>query len=857
MPNQEIQKKILKLISSDNKLCLVPSDIYKDGKKVPWGKWRKTSIIDPIQLFDILDNIGTEKVALVCGIKSGNLICVDIDEKHCGGISQLVFRDLRELLPTLWERLRIEKTINGGYHLFYRINLVGEEKCPNENIKLARRLLDDGKSWQDFIELKCEGGICQTYPSEGYELVYDRPIPIFSLSEHKEIIYLVRSFDKQPEQELTFNSGVTNFKNELYTNGKNPFECFDDSDEGARLLENEGWRQRRNKIASDCIGWIKPNGKGEDIQAFFHTKKRFYSVYIDEGVVLQGFYKPSKLLCLLKYGNTKSESRKSLYAHLVKEGYGEYSEVYENNVIKRFVKQRKEVTDLPKNFSEEAKIEFVEAKKKNNELYPYGVFWYIEENGSFYISQKNIDEVVVAMEYKWYGGKIYKVDEELGYLLKTVTEQELFHSLLLYIGDNDEMSDVYDEYSKHIVKYGKLTIERLKEFSKLDESRLLLSSKFISYKFYKNCYLKITKDEIEEVSYSLDIGDKFVFEDNIIKRNYNQELGFKKSMYWEYLSKSVGVGNGNYVFNVIGYLIHDFIDDSMNSIIVASESFGDGRKIGGGSGKNIFFNLLNHISSVHVIDGRQVETDKNLLQSYNFEKILVLSDVEEKFDYSFFKNFSSNTSAMKKLYQDVIILKRKQMPKLAVLTNYSYKVTSGLERRIIPLEFSDFFAKIRGGVGKHFKCMFPGKEREDELGDWDEIEWNCFDSIMSMCIQSYLSVGELVPNDLSESGWEKQFKQNYTEQTLQFINDNINTWLCAQEGKVDTKDFNDKYETFCKENHIQLKYQASSTLINRALEDYCEYNKIEFLKNQTWKVNNIGVKGRIFIGESVKVDLPF
>lgn len=853
--------EITRLVKEEN-LSLLPEPC----KGIAWSKIEGKT--DCLTLFDQMDSNNTDIVCIICGARSGNLVCLDIDVKYKRGFDVSFFDAIKNSeYRDLFASMRLERTPSGGYHFFYKICEIGNNEIPRSE-KIASRPateeeLSNNKTLKKycFLETRGEGGICKTNPSPNYRLLnrgiisgslldgsLEEGIPTITYNEHCSIIEFCKLFDECPE-EKNIKIKVERDIVERYQIGCNPYESFNNSELGANVLcDYADWVL--SKKSGEYLLFKKKGRKDYDIGATFNKTLKFFCIHTSNTEFAHKIYSPSNLLCYLQYGGDKGE----LGRWLEVSGFGKLRRSVEKRIITRNARQK---LPPPENASEEGKKEYDEELKKFELKYPHGTFWEEDEKGNISISQQGIDNVLVGMEFKYYNNKIYQIQDG-GYLLKHITEGELFHCLLLYIGENWEgRNKVYDAYSKHIKTYGDLTISRLIEFCKLPHERIMESDSSISYKFYNNCYLSISSNEINEIDYS-QIGDKYILQESVLNRNYKKPDGnYKDSMYWKYLEYAITGGMSDYVHKIIGYLTHDFLNDSMNSIIVATASNPDPKK-GSGSGKNLFFNILNHATTVHVIDGAQVELKNSLLQSYNFERVLVISDVVQHFNYSFFKNFSSGASSLKKLYQDVVVLKRSQMPKPVILTNYSYVDDAGLGRRIIPIEFSEFFSKFvqNGfrGIRGYFGCMFPSY---DKLGEWDEFNWNAFDYIIAISIQMFLSSGELMPQELSDGGWEKQFVQTYKEDTFNFIEQNIEKWCSENLGRVETSAFDKCYNDYCNYNNIRETYRKKSATLNKAIDDYCNYKKIKFEKNKNWTIGGIPTKGRIFGNLFVEEKVPF
>ena len=152
-------------------------------------------------------------VGVVCGGKSGNLV-IDHD---CGGeaYNEYVSR-VERLASGLINRLVIEQTPSGGYHLHFRVHdipISGNQKLASKRITVSGpgdhpyrgkdyKALQDGDNWvicPDLIETRGEGGQAIIWPSPGYQLIQPgedgifNPPPI-SAKEHKVLIDTAKTF---------------------------------------------------------------------------------------------------------------------------------------------------------------------------------------------------------------------------------------------------------------------------------------------------------------------------------------------------------------------------------------------------------------------------------------------------------------------------------------------------------------------------------------------------------------------------------------------------------------------------------------------------------------------------------------
>src|SRR5690606_11483485 len=148
---------------------------------------------------------------------------------------------------------------------------------------------------------------------------------------------------------------------------------------------------------------------------------------------------------------------------------------------------------------------------------------------------------------------------------------------------------------------------------------------------------------------------------------------------------------------------------------------------------------------------------------WNGERVLGISDTPEGFDFSFFKELITGKGIQKKLYKDERPIDVGEMPKFIGQTNHSVVCTDGgMKRRMMILEFTDFFTNA-GGVNIHYKGkLFPT--------DWSNDDWAGYDNLIIESVQVYLSQGRTIKQkELSDGGWLKRFKQQFRHVASDFI----------------------------------------------------------------------------------------
>lgn len=805
------------------------------GAKVAYTGWKKyqSAIITKEELWHSMEYWNTTAIAMICGKVSGNLEIIDIDSKYYPGIDATIFADIKQIYPDLFPRLRIHKTPSGGYHILYRV----ADGVVTGNLKLAGRHATEAElqakpknKTYNFIETRGEGGYALAPPSMGYSVHSGAQIPLITPLERDSLIALCKGYTeiaptvKQPTVAKSFES--------IYS--ENPFEHFNGSIAAEDVLSEHGYILFND--STNYRRWTRPGRDAAGVSVTFRKDFRLYYFFsTSTEFPSEKWIDPSTVLAILKFGDN-NDNKKKLFRWLVSEGYGKYTEAHERKIVTGAATYK---TGVPANLSSEAKQWVDEALQKATEMHPYGIFWAENEKGNTYISRERLYGVSEQMGYRLHNEQICLISK---YAIHQHDPRQYFDSLRAYIKieDADEYENIFNCLDEFIQKSGKHVIASL---PMLDTSVLLASTKNTSYKFYQNCYLSITAQSVDIKDYETIKG--LIWANSIQPRtfDYCTKEQRESSLYYKLLHHAIGITP--LLYQVIGYYAHEFKDEEGGYFAILSEICEDPRK-GGGSGKNIFSNMFKYTTTYNTIPGTQVQFNEKFLQSWNGERVFSIADVPKKFDFLFLKAISDGKGIVKKLYSNEQSIDSASMPKLLVSTNYSYEVTDGgLYRRIIAIEFTDFFTKA-GGVNAYFGAMFPA--------DFTANDWLGYDNIIAMSIQAFLAAGSRLKSaPLTESGWGKQFDQVYGSLTRQFISQNMDNWqaLCIVKNEL----FTHQYFEFCKENGIGAKFQLSSQLMNKAIEEYCTHGKIKFNKSVSIKENNVLFRCRQF-GDDTTNKLP-
>lgn len=216
---------------------------------------QKPSDLEHQAMFDSNDH---RAIALICGKTSGNVEVIDIDTKHdpTGQLYDAFCELLEQFVPGLLERLMVQQTVSGGYHLIYRCTTI------ESNQKIATTA--DNKC---IIETRGEGGYIVIAPTTGYAVLAGdfTNIPMISPEERAGLIDCACSFHVVKEENTVAPAAntFTNGSAHLLTAG----DDFNQRGDIMPLLRIEGWIFVYERNSTEY--WRRP-GKRSGVSATFN-----------------------------------------------------------------------------------------------------------------------------------------------------------------------------------------------------------------------------------------------------------------------------------------------------------------------------------------------------------------------------------------------------------------------------------------------------------------------------------------------------------------------------------------------------------------------------------------------------------
>lgn len=358
-------------------------------------------------------------------------------------------------------------------------------------------------------------------------------------------------------------------------------------------------------------------------------------------------------------------------------------------------------------------------------------FWVKTEKGSIkivHIQFKQFLEDNGFFKYCPENSKNYVFVRVKDNLVDHTSEKEIKDFVLSHLIELDDLS-VYNYFADNtrFFKDEFLTMLATIDIYFIDDT------KDAAYLYYRNCAVRITKDEVRPIDY-LDLGG-FVWKDHVIDRTFNicevEKCDYKKFIH------NICVNNSSRIQSMestIGFMLHGHKNSAYcPAVILNDEVISDNPE--GGTGKGIFMNALGQMKKVVTIDGKAF----NFERSFPYQlvsadtQLLVFDDVRKHFPFERLFSVVTEGITLEKKNKDAIKIPFESSPKIGITTNYAIKgAGNSFARRKWELELHQYYNADFTPFDEFGRMMFS---------DWDDDEWCLFDNYMVGCLQRYLAKG--------------------------------------------------------------------------------------------------------------------
>lgn len=266
-----------------------------------------------------IENYPFEAIGISTGLISGSIEAIDFDLKNASK-PRLVWETFKSKIPKdLMDRLVVQRTVSGGFHLVYRCEDISSSK------KLAKN--PEGLA---VIETRGEGGLIKCFPSKGYTMLQGDFSNIPTIKPHERITIIASA-------KMLSKTIIKDASKRMRSEDRKKFDKFpeynNDIQIGIDILEKHGW-----KVWSDDEDWInltRPN-KEEGISAGYNKEGKFLYVFSSSQ---NNFEEERPYNNHAIFAELECEGRYDMaYAKLYEDGYG----IEETGKKKSTKKQNKE-----------------------------------------------------------------------------------------------------------------------------------------------------------------------------------------------------------------------------------------------------------------------------------------------------------------------------------------------------------------------------------------------------------------------------------------------------------------------------------------------------------------------------------
>lgn len=391
-------------------------------------------------------------------------------------------------------------------------------------------------------------------------------------------------------------------------------------------------------------------------------------------------------------------------------------------------------------------------------------------------------------KYNPEGGKNYIFVRVTNNLIDHTDEKEIKDFVLNYLLELEDIS-VYNYFADQTRFFRE---EFLTLLSTID-IYFIEDNKDTSYLYYKNCAVKIEKNNVTIIDY-IDLGG-YVWKDHVIDRNFTMcdVVGCDYEKFIHNICNN-DTDRINAMESTIGFLMHGHKNMSYcPAVILNDEVISENPE--GGTGKGIFMNALSQMKKVVTIDGKSFTFERSF--AYQLvsadTQILVFDDVKKYFDFERLFSVVTEGLTLEKKNKDAIKIPFEKSPKIAITTNYAISGSgNSFLRRKWELELHQYYNKDYTPLDEFKKLLF---------GEWNDDDWCVFDNYMIRCLQGYLDTGLI----------KSKFVNLNIRQLGQATSNDFIEWLGLTEGSQPNENF--PIDERLRVNEIYYKF----------IEDYPDY----------------------------------
>lgn len=794
---------------------------------LPWKQYQ-TSIITDAEIKVQFNHPKCSGLAVICGAVSGNLEVIDVDLKY--DRTGTLWQRFTESIATILPRLYVVRTKSGGYHLYYKCEVIeGNQKLANRPAT-TEELKDNPNVKQIvLIETRGEAGYVIAPPTPGYEKQGEFIVPVLSIDDREAILSAARSFNEVIE-EVRPDPAATKSASSYQ---KTPWDDYNDRSNPIDLLQRHGWTFIERKGPRSLLR--RPGHTDQHSSGDYHHELGLFKVFSTSTQFEIGKgYKPFAIYTVLEHAGDFSRAAKQLIA----DGYGEIGVISKyGGKVMRSLGMGVPRSAISKTLIDEEGLSKKDADRIINEVEDINgpevlTFWEVSLKGS-----RRIVNILRAklVSFLFDNGfhlffydkhaQSYRIVQQKDGFVQDASFETIKKFVKEYIESLPEKFDgITPSDLLEVVMKGADTYfgKGLIEFLSVRPVNVLRDTATVAYFPFANGIVKVDADGPTLLSYgsvNMPIWRSQVIDFNIdIEPDNDVHLcEFYDLIHKMANGEDAQSENDMYLCSLIGYLLHRYKDPAISHAVILAEETEDEKK-GGGTGKGLLVTALSYMANLVRVDGKNFKVDKNFaFQRVKLDtKILAIEDVRKNVDFEGFYSMITEGFTVEKKNKDEFFIPYRDSPKIVFTTNYTVGGVGGHgKRRQKIFEFSNYFSVNRTPLQVYKHRIFD---------DWDSDEWNRFYNLMFFCVSEYLARGiRQVEN--SEKIQRKHMRLNFTPEFME--------WWDAylQNGAAKFEPFKNLYTNFCVENDFDKK-DFSQKRFRAAIQEAAERFGLQFYQRR-------------------------
>lgn len=260
--------------------------------------------------------------------------------------------------------------------------------------------------------------------------------------------------------------------------------------------------------------------------------------------------------------------------------------------------------------------------------------------------------------------------------------------------------------------------------------------------------------------------------------------------------------------SLLGYIIHDFTDYKLQSVVLTDSAISENGEANGRSGKSLLFKSLENIRNIVHILGKDFDTTSK--HKYDKAKpdsqIIFIDDLKRKFDVEdLFNDITEGITVDAKNQQPY-----KLKTKIIATTNKPLKIEGGSAKdRFIEFEVTSYF-NIEHRPETEFNQWF--------FRDWDDTEWNKYYNFMLFCMSYFFKNGIQKPTTINLA--IRKLQEETQLELIEFLNDKI-TSNTLKGIHIKTSLFNE-----FRELYTDFQYGLTKRRFTEYTRKYCQLSPL-------------------------------